>query len=47
MIFQIGQGMIAQNHLFPEKDPPFGREASHQMLRPLRNKIPSQMGKTD
>ena len=46
-MFQIGQGVIAADRLLPEEHAPFGGEALHQVLWPLGDEIPSQMGEAD
>jgi hypothetical protein len=47
MIFEVGVGAAPIDRFFPEEHPPLGRKPFHQMLRPLRNKIPAQVRKAD
>ncbi|RYG68648.1 hypothetical protein EON77_15320 [bacterium] len=47
VIFEIGQRMIAGDVFFEEEDPPAGREAAHEMLRPLDHEVPTQVGEAD
>jgi hypothetical protein len=44
---QRGLGSVPEHGFFNKKDAKLSGEARHQVLRPLEDQLPAQMGKTE